>query len=200
MSFFEGLLILLVIAFGLYLRHYIIEKAKNLATKEDVASLTKVVEGVKLDFSKELEKTKLHYQLEANLKRAFQEESIKALLEINKLLVELMKYCHGKMAERQPNEHYMWSNVDDIDPKKHFHYYRVAVDKVIIENGVYLTENIKNELDNLSEIIGNLSSMELYCGNSIHEEEIEMAFDGYSQGFNAVQKCQKNLFKLLSYE
>ncbi len=109
-----------------------------------------------------------------------------------------MKYCHGNIAKRHPNEHYVWSNVDDIDSSKHFHYYRVAIDKVSFENSLYLSEKIKEELHILSSTIGYLSSMELAFGDSQSEEEKQIAFNGYTQGFKAVKTCQENIFNLLS--
>lgn len=192
------LLFILIIIIGWYFRSYIQEKAKNLATKEDISSLTKTVEEIKFNFSKELEKIKYKYQLEANLKKVFQEKTIKSIDDVNELLVEIMKYCHGNIAKRHPNEHYVWSNVDDIDSSKHFHYYRVAIDKVSLENSLYLPEKIKEELHILSSTIGRLSSMELTFGNSKNEEDVQMAFNSYTEGFKTVKKCQENIFNLLS--
>ena len=68
-----SILSLIIVAIGIYLKQYINEKAKNLATKEDIASLTNIVEEVKFQFAHDLEKIKLKHQLEANLKKVFQE-------------------------------------------------------------------------------------------------------------------------------
>ena len=53
------------------------------------------------------------------------------------------------------------SNVDEVAPSKDFHYYRVAVDKALLEQGLYLTNDAKDHLAALERTIGQLSSMEL---------------------------------------
>ena len=110
-----------------------------------------------------------------------------------------MKYCHGNIAKRHPNEHYVWSNVEDL-PDQYFGFftYRVMMDKLVIEHSLYLSSDIQNELNHLSILFGNLSSMELAFANSQDNEDQKIAYDGYGQGFDAIKKCQENIFKILS--
>lgn len=60
---------LLLLAMGLYLKSYLGEKAKNLATGEDIKGLTISVEEVKVEFTKEVEhlKTTLEIQSQTRL-------------------------------------------------------------------------------------------------------------------------------------
>ncbi|WP_027330236.1 hypothetical protein [Marinimicrobium agarilyticum] len=190
--------LVVVVVIGYFLREffpsYTKEKGKNLATKEDIREITEKIESVKADYAKSLETLKSKLQLESALKGAYQEKCLGALTAINELLVEITLYCWKQLAERSPNEHYVWSNVDDLDEKRHFHYYRVAVDKVALIHGMYLTPVARNALSDLSSSIGMLSSMELALLNDHpHPGVLESAASGYSSGLEAVVKCREVL-------
>ena len=199
MEIFHVIIFFFFFSIGIYIRQYINEKAKNLATKEDIASLTNIVEEVKFQFAHDLEKIKLKHQLEANLKKVFQEETVKSIHDINKFLVDVMKYCHGNIAKRHPNEHCVWSNVEDLPDESYgFFTYHVMMDKLIIEHSLYLSNDIQNELQHLSDLFGLLSSMELNFANSQNDEDQMIAYDAYEDGFETIKKCQENIFKILS--
>ncbi|MGO9613971.1 MAG: hypothetical protein ACLPX5_13185 [Dissulfurispiraceae bacterium] len=62
-------IILLVLCFcivggGIYLGQYLSDKAKNLASREDVAAITRQIEAAKIDYSRQIEefKSDLHHQ------------------------------------------------------------------------------------------------------------------------------------------
>jgi len=177
---------------------YVSEKAKNLATKEDIKEITDQIESVKSSYAHSLEKAKSEYQVKSALQQAFQTKCLEALIAVNDLLVEIHLYCWKEIAERSPNEHYVWSNVDKSDEKKHFHSYRVAIDKVTMVHSLYLTEKAKNALHDLSSQIGLLSSMELALSDTDPDSVIEnSAASGYETGINAVEKCRDALINEL---
>lgn len=187
--------LVVVIIIGYLLREffpsYTKEKGRNLATKEDIQEITEKIESVKADYAKSLETVKSKLQLESALKGAYQQKCLEALAAINELLVEITLYCWKHLADRSPNEHYVWSNVDDLDEGRHFHYYRVAVDKVALIHGMYLTPAARNALGELSNSIGMLSSMELALLNDDpHPAVVKSAEGGYSSGLKAVEKCR----------
>lgn len=68
-----------------YLPSYLSEKAKNLATKEDIAGITDKVEQVRLEYAKRLEQTKLSHQL----RLAALDQRLKAHQQAYALLQEL---------------------------------------------------------------------------------------------------------------
>jgi hypothetical protein len=177
-----------------YLPKYVSEKAKNLATKEDIADITDRIEGVRSGYAHSLEKAKSEYQIKSALQQAFQSKCLEALVAVNDLLVDIHLYCWKQIAERSPNEHYVWRNVDDTDEKKHFHYYRVAIDKIAMTYSLYLTDKARSALHELSDQIGLLSSMELALSGNDPDPAIEgSAVHGYETGINAVEKCRKEL-------
>ena len=181
-----------------YFPKYVSEKAKNLATKEDIKEITDQIESVKSSYAHSLEKAKSEYKVKSALQQTFQTKCLEALIDVNDLLVEIHLYCWKKIAERSPNEHYVWRNVDKSDEKKHFHYYRVAIDKVTMIHSLYLTEKAKNALYELSSQIGLLSSMELALRGTDPAPIIEdSATSGYEIGINAVEKCRDLLINEL---
>ena len=181
-----------------YLSKYVSEKAKNLATKEDIEDITNKIESVKSSYSHTLEKAKSEFQIKSSLQQAFQSKCLEAVVAVNDLLVEIHLYCWKEIAERSPNEHYVWSNVNESAENKGFHYFRVAIDKTAMTYGLYLTEKAKNALFDLAFQIGLLSSMELALLGSDPDPVVEdSAVSGYETGINAVEKCRLALINEL---
>lgn len=194
----QFLTLLAVLALGFLLKDffpsYTKEKGKNLATKEDIEAITEKIESIKADYAKSLEAVKAKIQLESALKGAYQQKCLEAISAINDLLVEITLYCWREIAERSPNEHYVWSNVDQLDENRHFHYYRVAIDKAALVHGMYLTQTARDALHELSNRIGLLSSMELSLrSNDPHPAVEDSAESGYSSCLEAVENCRETL-------
>lgn len=156
-----------------YFSKYVTEKAKNLATKEDISEITDQIEDVKSSYAHSLEKSKSELQIKSVLQQAFQSKCLEAVVAINDLLVEIHLYCWKEMSERSENEHYVWSHVNESDENRGFHYFRVAIDKVSMTYGLYLTQQARQALSELSQQISSLSSMELALSGSEPDKEIE---------------------------
>ncbi|EIO3980388.1 hypothetical protein LQK36_004291 [Vibrio vulnificus] len=183
-----------------FLPKYLAEKAKNLATKEDIEQITDQVETIKRQHATELEKTKTELDVKSALRQSFQSKSLDALTAIDELLVEIHLYSWKQLAERSTNEHYLWGNVDTLEESRNFHYYRVAIDKIKMVYGLYLTPVAKHALSNLSQSIGLLSSMELAL-NSEHDEAIQnSAVLGYSNAIKSIEKCREELMRELGVQ
>ncbi|EOV9407705.1 hypothetical protein ACN5W3_002076 [Vibrio parahaemolyticus] len=183
-----------------YFPKYLSEKAKNLATKEDIGQITDQVESIKRQHAVELEKIKTELDVKGALRQSFQSKSLDALTAIDKLLVEIHLYSWKQLAERSPNEHYVWSNVDTLTDNRNFHYYRVAIDKAEMVYGLYLTLAAKQALSDLSQSIGMLSSMELALNNDTDEAILESAVTGYSSAIKSVETCRKKLMQELGVQ
>ncbi|HEY0347343.1 MAG TPA: hypothetical protein VGC60_04225 [Pyrinomonadaceae bacterium] len=74
-----------------YLRSYVGKKGENLATKEDIEAITRIVEGVKGDVATTLEYVKLELGKKATIHRLAAEKEFEALSEIGKCLFELQQ-------------------------------------------------------------------------------------------------------------
>ncbi|PKF60186.1 hypothetical protein CW745_16350 [Psychromonas sp. psych-6C06] len=187
-----GLAVLTLLAKS-FLPSYVSEKAKNLASKEDIASITEQIEGIKNSHAIEIEKIKAELDIKSALRQSFQAKSLDSLTAIDELLVEINLYSWKQLAEFSPNEHYVWRNVDTLEEGRNFHYYRVAIDKVKMVHGLYLTSNAKNALSELAESIGLLSSMELALSNDPDQAILNSVERGYSSAINEINKCRHNL-------
>jgi hypothetical protein len=80
---FIGLAIASII-YGNYLKNYMNRKGQNLADKEDIKSITTLVEGVKRDFTRETELLKSHLSVESGHKLNLLDEEKAAIINLNK--------------------------------------------------------------------------------------------------------------------
>lgn len=183
-----------------YLPKYLSEKAKNLATKEDIESITDQVETIKRQHAVELEKIKTELDVKSALRQAFQAKSLDALTAIDELLVEVHLYSWKQVASYSPNEHYVWNNVDTLEKNRNFHYYRVAIDKATMVYGLYLTSSATKALYDLSQSIGSLSSMELALSNEPEEFMVKSAVDSYISAMSHVENCRTELMRELGVQ
>lgn len=83
-----GIIVLIASFLGSYLQR----KGQNLATKEDIADITRKVEGIRTDYAKELENLSHHNQL----KMAALDRRLAAHQEAYKLWIELRRNVHKK--------------------------------------------------------------------------------------------------------
>jgi len=82
----QWILTSLTAALGIYLaffKSYFTEKGKNLATKEDTAELTRLVESVKMNFTKDAEHLKSDLKLLTDVKGLLATEERKAIVDLN---------------------------------------------------------------------------------------------------------------------
>ena len=84
-----------------YLPTYLTEKAKNLATKEDIAGITKEVESVRIQYAKELEKFRGQLQRELELMKISQAD-----LQLHKTeqFVKFIEYFNNFFADKKKQQ------------------------------------------------------------------------------------------------
>ncbi|CAA0121018.1 Uncharacterised protein [BD1-7 clade bacterium] len=88
----EGLILVgiaCIFLFRKYLLSYSSEKAKNLATKEDIGEITNSIEGVKLDYAHKLEATKAELSSQINTHGFRYEKEFEVLEMLADSLVDL---------------------------------------------------------------------------------------------------------------
>ena len=181
-----------------FLPTYAKKKAENLATKEDIEVITAKIESVRAEYQSHLDKQRIRLQTEAATIQAFKSKALDAIEEIDDLMVKITLYCWKQLADRTPNEHYVWDNVHNPADEQEagFHYYQVAIDKAILIHGLYLTPGAKESLSKLSGSFGMLSSMELALSHSDPDPAIvESAENGYQTGIDSVEKCRSDLMR-----
>jgi len=88
-----------------FIPNYLSEKAKNLATKEDIADITDKVESVKTDYATILEEVRSNYQLkfaaierEKNTKKEVYLEAVEAIVRSQNMI---SNFCNLNMLEQE---------------------------------------------------------------------------------------------------
>jgi hypothetical protein len=88
-----------------FIPKYLSEKAKNLATKEDIAAITEQVESVKSDYATILEEVRSNYQLkfaaverEKNTKKEVYLEAVEAIVRSQNMIPN---FCNLNMLEHE---------------------------------------------------------------------------------------------------
>jgi hypothetical protein len=88
-----GALVAVGVVVGFFLRQflpsYFKEKGKNLATKEDVAGITREIEGVRVEYSRQLELVRASLQSRVQTLSVRYEREFEILLELSRLLVDV---------------------------------------------------------------------------------------------------------------
>ncbi len=88
-----------------FIPKYLSEKAKNLATKEDIAEITSKVESVKSDYATILEEVRSNHQLkfaaverEKNIKKEVYLEAVEAIVRSQNMI---SNFCNLNMSEQE---------------------------------------------------------------------------------------------------
>jgi hypothetical protein len=87
-------LILIIAAVGSFLGSYLRKKGENAATKEDVAVITKSIEGVRVQYNEQLESYKASLQLSNQLKLAALDKRLQKHQEAYTLWLKLLFSLH----------------------------------------------------------------------------------------------------------
>ena len=104
--------------FQKYLFSYSSEKGKNLATKEDIEEITRMVEEVKAGYVAEIERLKVELSLLSRKHNILLDEKIRVFKKLQKRLVEFKKYCeaalgsYGERGEFHPNLQVLSKDID----------------------------------------------------------------------------------------
>lgn len=89
----DVLIAVAAVLLGFVVRHfaapYFGEKAKNLATKQDIGEITTLVESAKADFSRDIELLRWQLTKKANIHRIVAEREIQAVFEVGSALFDL---------------------------------------------------------------------------------------------------------------
>jgi hypothetical protein len=125
-----------------YLESYVNEKAKNLATREDIEGITHQIEGVKIQYSRLLEEQRAHTQL----RLAAVDRRLQAHQEAFSLWRKLLAHVHSDMIGETVMECQSWWDKNCLylceEARKSF---RDAYDAAF-NHRQYLQQHIDSEL------------------------------------------------------
>jgi hypothetical protein len=166
-----------------FLRYYFPQKIKNFADRQDVEKLTKIIENIKSQIN-----------IQQETQRSFQSKCSESLEELNKIITDITRYCFVQAAKKSGNEYYIYEHTKLSDDNG-FHFYRVIIDEYILKYFVYLSEEAKKYLQELSNTLGSYAQMEL-CLLDFDPlpEVVGSAKEAYLEVLGKAQKCQSSIF------
>lgn len=198
---------IVVVALGWYLvifkgsiKKYLDEKAKNLATREDISTITTRVEEIKTDFGRRLESYKhgLQYnlQIDTNAIIAFQQKVREALDKVNSVVVEVQVYCWDSQARIGGSEHYIsladiQCNPEEASAPASFWYFRSKLDRLAITESLYLPDAVIQSVKDLAESCGNLGAAEFADQTGAIPPEMNDLAAVYDHGLERAKECQR---------
>ncbi|WP_105182045.1 hypothetical protein [Pseudoalteromonas sp. T1lg21] len=202
-----GLQVLILLAIGAlsffnkFLKSYSSEKGKNLATKEDVDLITRKVEEVKSEYVNRVEHLKAELAFYQKKNDLLFGEKIRVFKKLQSQLVEFKKYCeacygtYGRVSEFHPN-------LNSLGPEvgKSILFHITKIHEIEQEDFVFLSQNSRAALSNLTRTLSSLCSMEL----ALHSDEppaaiIQGAAGTYESAIEKIDRCLQSLFEDLEF-
>lgn len=180
---------------------YSSEKGKNLATKEDIDSITRKVEEVKAEYINRVEHLKVELALHQKKNDLLFGEKIRVFKKLQSQLVGFKKYCeachgsYGRVSEFHPN-----LNSLDSDVGKSILFHITKLHEIEQEDFVFLSERSRLALVDLTGELSSLCSMELALrSDDPHPAIIEGASSTYESAIDKIDQCLQSLFEELEF-
>jgi hypothetical protein len=202
-----GLQILILLGIGAlfhfrrFFTSYSSEKGKNLATKEDINSITRKVEEVKSEYVNRVEHLKVELALHQKKNDLLFSEKIRVFKKLQSQLVGFKKYCeasygsHGRVSEFHPNLNSLSSDVG-----KSILFHITKLHEIEQEDFVFLSQKSRVALGNLTGSLSGLCSMELaLCSDDPHPAIIKGAASNYESAIDKIDNCLQSLFEELEF-
>ena len=188
---FQVLILAGMIAVGVLVRRYLPsyakEKGKNLATKEDIADITKKVEEVRSQHSSDLERLKVDLGVLTRKHDILLDEKIRVFKELQKSLVSFKRYCEGALGEFSASEFHprLDSLPDEIEKSTLMH--QTSLHYLEQDNYIFLTDRARNALKSLHGQMSLMCSMELaMVGNEDRKEIMSSVPGAYKSAMNGI--------------
>lgn len=202
-----GLQILILLGIGSlflfrkFFTSYSSEKGKNLATKEDIDSITRKVEEVKSEYINRVEHLKVELALHQKKGDLLFSEKIRIFKKLQSQLVGFKKYCdacvgtYGQVSEFHPN---LGSLDSDIEKSVLVHISKIH--EIEQEDFVFLSHKSRMALGELTGTLSSLCSMEI----ALYGEDSDSAFtkdaaSTYEAAIDKIDSCLLSLFEELEF-
>lgn len=145
---FACALFLMGLLIGL-LKSYFSEKGKNLATKEDIESITEKIESVKANFQTSFVKSE-----------AYISRQLKAYDELTEAIVEVRIHC---FREGQQSEHAVpYSEI----PQKSSFQRAMLLSELILKHEGFISKGLIEKINSFTNDVVGLGHMEMYSADS----------------------------------
>ncbi len=190
-----------IFLFRRFFTSYSSEKGKNLATKEDIDSITRKVEEVKSEYINRVEHLKVDLALHQKKNDLLFGEKIRVFKKLQSQLVGFKKYCeacvgtYGRVSEFHPN---LGSLDSDVGKSVLFHIAKLH--EIEQEDFVFLSKKSRLALGSVTGELSALCSMELaLCSDEPHPEITKGAASTYKSAIDQIDNCLQSLFEELEF-
>lgn len=199
LQFLNLLGVVCIFLFRNYLFSYSSEKGKNLATKEDIEDITRKVESTKNEYISNIERLKFELALLSRKHDILLDEKIRVFKKLQKRLVEFKKYCEAAIGtydsrgEFHPNLEILDESIDKATLK-----HLTALNKITVEDFIFLSEQSKNILEELMYNCSLMCSMEQHI-NVDNIDIVRSTVSTYEQAIMNIDKCLQSLYEDLNF-
>lgn len=179
-----------------YLPSYTKEKAKNLATKEDISDITRKVEEVRSFHSAELEHLKVELGILAKKHDILLDERIRVFKDLQKSLVAFKRYCEAALGEFAASEFHptLDSLPEGIEKSTLTHL--TSLHYLEQDNFIFLSDRARAVLGDLHDQMSLMCSMELAMfDNPGRKEFMQGVPAAYRSAMKNVDECLTELYK-----
>lgn len=196
-----------IFIFKNYLFSYSSEKGKNLATKEDVAEITKKVEEVKIQYASEIEHLKISLLFLSKKHSILFDEKLIVFKKLQKILVDFKKYCEASVGTWKDNGSEFHPNLESLDPDipQATLRYITLLHEIEQEDFIFLSNRSKKALKKLHNNCMMMCSMELamYKYEDINDDEDVKIHDSFAESYESAIKsidiCLQCLYEELEF-
>jgi hypothetical protein len=202
-----GLQVLILLGIGSlflfrkFFTSYSSEKGKNVATKEDIDSITRKVEEVKSEYISRVEHLKVALALHQKKSDLLYSEKICIFKKLQSQLVGFKKYCeacvgtYGHVGEYHPN---LTSLDSDIGKSVLVHMSKIH--EIEQENFVFMSHKSRIALGELTGALSSLCSMEIALyGEDADSAITKGAASTYESAIDKIDSCLLSLFEDLEF-
>ncbi|MDD5359651.1 MAG: hypothetical protein PHI79_06375 [Sulfurovaceae bacterium] len=191
-----------IIFFRKYLFSYASEKGKNIATKEDVAEITKKVEEVKIQYASEVEHLKMSLSILSKKHSILFDEKIRVFKKLQKTLVDFKKYCEAALGSYRDDGNEFHPTLDCLDtniPQATLQHITL-LHEIKQEDFIFLSNRSKKALKKLHDNCMIMCSMELTLYTNIDDEMIRNSVvPVYESAIGRIDTCLQCLYEELEF-
>ena len=190
-----------IVLFRKYLFSYVNEKGKNLATKEDIAEITRLTEEVRTGYLSEIEHLKTDLAILSRKHGILFDEKVRVFKELQARLVAFKQFCEASIGtyssrgEFHPNLDSLASGIDKASLQ-----HLTALHELQQEHFIFLSTESRRVLGQLHQQCSIMYSMELAIFDNEGDEVIVgNAADVYESAIQNIDRCLESLYTELEF-
>jgi hypothetical protein len=184
-----------------YLFSYMNEKGRNLATREDVAEITRLAEAVKIGYVGEIERLKAELALLSRKHGILFDEKVRVFKLLQARLVAFKKFCEASAGAYSSRGEFH-PHLDSLDPSidKASLRHLTVLHELEQEHFIFLSGESRRALGELRRGCAIMCSMELaILDNAGDASIVGNAAEVYDSAIERIDRCLESLYTELEF-